>query len=95
MTRCLAEREDSRRAECHLALIPPTLLPNLLNAMPHQFPNEYLMRSPNSQKKPSHNSHMPTSTSLATAPSDAWLGTAITRIEADFDAEMSAGQTAQ
>ena len=38
---------------------------------------------------------MPTSIQIATAPTDAWLGTAITRIEADFDAEMSAGQTAQ
>ena len=38
---------------------------------------------------------MPATTSLATAPTDAWLGTAITRIEADFDAEMSAGHTAQ
>ena len=38
---------------------------------------------------------MPATTSLATAPTESWLGTAITRIEADFDAEMSAGQTAQ
>ena len=95
MTRCLAEAGGSRAAECHVAMIPPTRLSDLLNAMPHQYPSEDLMHSPNSQKKPSHNSHMPTSTSLATAPTDAWLGTAITRIEADFDAEMSAGQTAQ
>ena len=38
---------------------------------------------------------MPVTASLATAPTDAWLSTAITRIEADFDAGMSAGQTAQ